>query len=131
MKLLELLDKEMDNQNFKWGEQNHPDGTGLMLYHVLADKTRKRCDEAVANGKVTWRHILLEEVYEALAEDNPKTLSEELVQVAAVALQWVGAIQRREMCAELEGDRRPGNPDADIYKVRPAKLKKKPRKARK
>ncbi len=42
-----------------------------------------------------WRDILLEEVFEALAEEEPKELRKELVQVAAVAAQWVEAIDRR------------------------------------
>lgn len=42
-----------------------------------------------------WRHILDEEVAEALAETDPERLRAELVQVAAVAVQWIEALDRR------------------------------------
>jgi malonyl CoA-acyl carrier protein transacylase len=44
---------------------------------------------------VTWEHILTEEHYEAMAEEDPTRLREELIQVAAVAVAWVEAIDRR------------------------------------
>jgi hypothetical protein len=56
---------------------------------------REACQMATADGRVTWRHILTEEVYEAFAESDPTKLRAELVQVAAVAVQWIQAIDRR------------------------------------
>lgn len=50
---------------------------------------------AAEHGGLTWRHILAEEMFEALAESDPAKLRAELVQVAAVAVQWVEAIDRR------------------------------------
>lgn len=47
-------------------------------------------------GRGTWRDILAEEFNEALAESDPDRLRAELVQVAAVAVNWVEAIDRRE-----------------------------------
>jgi alpha-D-ribose 1-methylphosphonate 5-triphosphate synthase subunit PhnH len=102
--------RERDRQDAKWGEQNHPDGTGV---HVLAfddfghatlvemtgpwiaEVAKVNTDEAAKAGTVTWGHILFEEVTEAFAEDDPEKLRTELIQVAAVAQQWVGAIDRR------------------------------------
>lgn len=78
----------------KWGEQNHEDGTGVdWAFH--ADMAKFECDKASLDGEGNWVHILLEEVYEALAEDDPAKLRAELVQVAAVAVAWVEAIDRR------------------------------------
>lgn len=79
----------------KWGEQRHPDGTGP-IYRDLADKYRFLCDDHFVRGRGTWLDILLEEVYEASAEepDSPE-LRGELVQVAAVALAWVENIDSR------------------------------------
>ena len=48
----------------------------------------------IAGGRGTWRHILAEEVAEAYAETGD-ALSTELVQVAAVAVQWRAAQSRR------------------------------------
>jgi len=92
-----LLDvsQERGRQNARWGEQNHPDGSGHWSYAELANGFRKYADEVAARGQLTWTDILREEVYEALAESDPVKLREELIQVAAVAVAWVEAIDRR------------------------------------
>ena len=99
---------ERRRQDDRWGEQNHPDGTGPAVIvsglPSLAGVARldnlrtwatADCDRAAAHGSVTWTHILLEEVLEAVAEDDEVKLRAELIQVAAVAQQWVSAIDRR------------------------------------
>lgn len=80
-------------QDAKWGEQNHPDGTGGNK--VTADLARLVCQQAAADGRLTWRQVLDEEVQEAFAERDPARLRAELVQVAAVAVAWVESIDRR------------------------------------
>ena len=47
-------------------------------------------------GNGTWRHILTEEVWEAFAEKDSARLRAELVQVAAAAVNWIEAIDRRQ-----------------------------------
>lgn len=106
---------EAEQQRAKWGEQHHLDGSGwerrvlgdmgaeLAGFSLeaapafrLAAAARLACQ---ANGTPerpdTWTAILLEEVFEALAEGDPAGLRKELVQVAAVAVQWVEEIDRR------------------------------------
>ena len=87
------VNEERQKQDAKWGEQNHPDGTGEK-YKLLADMNKDLCNKAAAAKKLTYRHILAEEVYEAFAEEDPKRLREELVQVAAVAVAWIEKIDR-------------------------------------
>lgn len=92
---------ERTRQENLWGEQNHPNGTGPELPFFmpaevttraqLAKWARTRCEEAFARGDGTWEHILTEEWAEALAEENPRV---ELVQVAAVAVNWAEATER-------------------------------------
>lgn len=82
-------------QDAKWGEQNHPDGTGGTTMRLLADRKRARTQELAELDEVAWSDILAEEVYEAMAEDDPAKLRAELVQVAAVATAWMEAIDRR------------------------------------
>lgn len=94
--LLEV-DTERDGQDEKWGEQNHPDGTGYAYLQEKADQARRDCNLAAATGTVTWRHILREEYYEALACTDDQQLRAELVQVAAVAVSWIEAIDRRHL----------------------------------
>jgi hypothetical protein len=88
--------QERDRQDARWGEQNHPSGTEASPMNELSrDYAIAECDTLARAGKVTWRHILAEEVAEAVAEPEGPTLRAELLQVAAVALAWVQCIDRR------------------------------------
>lgn len=80
-------------QDEKWGEQNHLDGTGGN--EAAADLARLVCQQAARAGQLSWRYVLDEEVQEAFAESDPARLRAELVQVAAVAVAWIEAIDRR------------------------------------
>lgn len=86
---------ECQRQVELWGEQNHPDGTALSEDASLAEDVKRLNDMFVATGNLTWRDILWEEVREAFAESDRDRLREELVQVAAVAVSWVNALDRR------------------------------------
>jgi hypothetical protein len=104
---------ERTRQNAKWGEQNHPDGTGG-LHHVLAvDDVRRGVERAAAEGRQNWANVMGEEVAEAFAESDPARLHAELVQVAAVATAWIEAIDRRpaagsdDTCRVIEVDGQP------------------------
>lgn len=92
---LDEVFQECIQQNRKWGEQNHPDGTSELLFTELADIYRARCDANAVAGTITWRDILLEEFWETSAEEDPAKIRAELIQVAAVAVQWALAIDRR------------------------------------
>ncbi|MFF1544141.1 NUDIX hydrolase [Streptomyces sp. NPDC058291] len=93
--ILAEVQAERDRQDAKWGEQNHPDGTGSVHQREAAGLARMECEDAFAAGYGTWCHVLFEEVREALAESDPAKLRAELVQVAAVATAWIAAIDRR------------------------------------
>ncbi|MER7213145.1 hypothetical protein ABT340_39290 [Streptosporangium sp. NPDC000239] len=96
----EELRAERARQDARWGEQNHPDGTGLPIYQHSAHRHREHAERAAAAGVLAWRDILQEEVYEALAEGDPATLRAELIQVAAVAVAWIEAIDRRTVAQD-------------------------------
>lgn len=83
-------------QDAMWGLQEHPDGTGPERAGD-ADRAKREVAEAAALGTLTWRHILIEEVLEAFAEDDPAALRAELVQVAAVATKWIQALDQRHL----------------------------------
>jgi hypothetical protein len=87
---------ERQRQEAKWGRQNHRNGTGFPGSENDAKFWRANCDQRHRNGTGTWLDILLEEVYEAAAEDDPQKLRAELIQVAAVAVSWAEAIDRRQ-----------------------------------
>ncbi|MEU7833998.1 NUDIX domain-containing protein [Nonomuraea sp. NPDC049129] len=82
-------------QDAKWGMQTVPDGTGAEGAVAEADRARLETEEAARRGELTWRHILREEVLEAFAESEPEALRTELIQVAAVAVKWAQALDRR------------------------------------
>ncbi len=85
-------------QHEKWGQQDHPSSyselTIVQAGHE-ADHWKRVNDARVETGTLSWDGILLEEVYEALAEKDDAKRREELVQVAAVAAAEIEAIDRR------------------------------------
>lgn len=95
--VLEEIAEERNRQDEKWGEQNHPDGTGPTIPTLNArEHAIHECDYAHSNGTGTWRHILEEEYREALAESDPAKLRAELIQMAAVAVAWIQKIDRTQ-----------------------------------
>ncbi|MGJ6965918.1 hypothetical protein ACSDR0_28815 [Streptosporangium sp. G11] len=94
-KVLADVAAERVAQDERFGMQVLPDGTGAghrMAESVLA---RRETETAAEGGTLTWRHILMEEVLEAFAESDPERLRAELIQVAAVAVKWSQALDRR------------------------------------
>ena len=95
----EVLDEVMAErirQDAKWGEQNHPDGTGVSEFQrEMAAWAKTAYESDSTNGRITWYSVLLEEFYEAAAESDPSRLREELIQCAAVCVAWIESIDRR------------------------------------
>lgn len=88
---------ERDAQVARWGTQDHP-STYSDLDRKRAEKNANHWkqvnDARVLVDKLTWDGILLEEVWEALAERDLTARRAELIQVAAVAAAEVEAIDR-------------------------------------
>lgn len=95
--VLSDITAERKRQDAKWGEQNWPDGTGAPIWEAEAAAAKSATDANAQNGSVTYGDILIEEVYEAMAESDAANLREELIQVAAVAVAWVEKIDRERM----------------------------------
>jgi predicted house-cleaning noncanonical NTP pyrophosphatase (MazG superfamily) len=81
-------------QDRLWGVQEFPDGSGP-AYAPRAREAKEECAAAAQRGELTWRHILAEEFFEALAESDAASLRTELVQTAAVAVKWIQSLDRR------------------------------------
>lgn len=102
-RVLNEVQNERERQDEKFSEQNWPCGSSEVLFKEYADLAKQACDIATADGTVTWRHILLEEVWEAFSEEDEDKCRSELVQVAAVAVAAAQAIDRRRAAqAKLE-----------------------------
>lgn len=103
--------RERQAQEAKWGQQNHPWLDPVLLgreggaspdrmskeYEIPTEwRAKFLCEEAFKNGHGTYGHILVEEVAEAIAEQDEAKARIELIQVAAVAIAAVEAIDRRK-----------------------------------
>lgn len=111
--VLEEVRAERHRQDTKWGQQNPPDLDPVLVERRVpparhAEKygiptaavARLHTETAMKDGRLTWGHILTEEhaeVIEAAAENELSAMRMELIQVAAVAVAWVEAIDRRPM----------------------------------
>ena len=119
--VLREVQAERVRQAAKHGDQSHvPDGTapgailaGLPVAYpntVRADnlarwakaRTQAALQDEGGDGSITFEHILTEEWAEAIAESDPAKLRVELIQVAAVAAQWIAAIDQREQRPVVE-----------------------------
>jgi len=92
--ILKEIFKERRRQEEKWGEQNHPSGTNEKWAEV-ADGMRAKCELKAKNGELTWRDILEEEIWEAYGETDEAKVRAELIQSAAVIVNWIESIDRR------------------------------------
>lgn len=105
MKIITDLLAERDAQDALFGVQDLPFGTGPR-FEQEANDYRYLCDRASERGTLTMRHVFLEEVFEAMAEDDPAALRAELVQAVAVGIKFLEIIDRATARAakELEAD---------------------------
>ena len=82
-----------------WGHQSLQDWTGpdrsYINLGVNSGIVKRLQHFNDTYGQPSWAHVLLEEVFEALSEEDQKKLRAELVQVAAVAVSWVEDIDRQ------------------------------------
>ena len=92
--ILGNLRYERENQDARWGEQNHP-------IRLPANDETDRQHHRYANAQgatpdrnCAWDGILLEEVYEALAESDPVAIRAELVQAGAVIVAMIESLDR-------------------------------------
>jgi hypothetical protein len=104
--VLQEISIERRKQDAKWGEQNHPivshlQAPGLGEQHARAcaedraEYWKYENDRRAAHGMLSWDGVLLEETYEALAEEDEQKVRAEMVQVAAVAVAIIECIDRR------------------------------------
>lgn len=100
-RVLSQVAEERRRQDEKWGPQDHPLVGGPFpearrsQWARQADFWKKANDARVISGQTGFDGILLEEVYEALCEEEYDKARAELVQVAAVAVGMIEAIDRK------------------------------------
>lgn len=96
-KILKEIAKERKRQHKLWGEQNHLMTSNALhpRYKQDVETAKKICDFRTRQGIVTWYNILKEEFCEVFAESDPVKQREELIQVAAVAVQIIEYLDRK------------------------------------
>jgi hypothetical protein len=80
---------ERHRQRIKWGIQSLPNGTARHDDWQVAEFYKRVTDANDKDGTLSWRDVLLEEVFEALAESETEPLRTELIQVIAVCAAWI------------------------------------------
>ena len=86
---------ERERQHAQWGSPDIPLGTSRETWAATEAHLREVCNTKLADGTVTFLDVLLEEVFEFAAEEDPAKARDELVQVLAVGVQIIEAIDRR------------------------------------
>lgn len=94
MSALDDIRHERAAQDIAWGEQNHPDGTSE-LWATAADVAHFKAERAHQEDTLRWFDILREQYWQVACEEDPKSLRVELIRLAAVAVAWTEAIDRR------------------------------------
>lgn len=84
---------EVERSTEKHGDQRHrPIGTEPTVFAPLRDNAQMVVDSGLADGSATWTQIISEEMFEAFAEAEPEAVRAELVQVLAVVIKAIDAI---------------------------------------
>lgn len=87
--------REVERAEGKYPGGDWPDGTrngGMWL--VQREQATNACDRADREGRLTFAHVLEEEFYEALCEEDKTRLRAELVQCGAVIVRWLIKLDR-------------------------------------
>ena len=94
--VLSEISSERSRQDTLWGDQSGLDyGTLRVGDTARMEFLQNAADRLQERGSITFRDILAEEVAEAFCAENSDELRKELVQVAAVCVQWIEAIDKR------------------------------------
>lgn len=84
---------ERKRQHVKWGSQTWPDKLPddhtTEYWAFQRDRQRRKVDAGLRARATCWTDIFMEELYEALAEEDWKKKRAELVQAAAVIAAWI------------------------------------------
>lgn len=127
--IYEAIEDERQRQIRLWGEQDIPMVSHRWDFEIAKVRREERqsaCDFAVKRRSLTWYHILMEEVTEVFAEADSDKQMEELVHVAAVAVQAIEYLaKQRRARGESNLPRRPRQhrPEVDAADLYPEALK--------
>lgn len=105
--ILEEIKKERVRQHEKHGEQNipswHPDikdpEKQLQILRLMSEEIiKQRVDTEAKSNTKNWSSIALEEFIEAVAAPTDYQRRSEIIQCAAVLVQWIECLDRNNLC---------------------------------
>ena len=113
LRIINEIIQERKRQDEKWGEQNHPFTDPILKgresmrlceeYEIPTEGRAKQLTNINSRrGSVTWGHIIVEELSEAISAQDSIKIREELVQLAAVCIAAIESLERNEMGQENE-----------------------------
>ena len=97
-RIFEQIAAERNRQDEKWGEQNWPmirTSSDFKLSRSIANKYKIDNHKDYLSNDLSWRSILLEEVYGAFAETDPVKQREKMIAVCAVGVAIVESLDRQ------------------------------------
>lgn len=97
--VLDEIQDEVNRQILLWGsDRDHADVIDDLDQYGIIDEymAKDLCDLAFKEGRGSWGHIFIEEVAEAIGAPTQEHRREELIQVAAVIVTWVKAMDKRK-----------------------------------
>jgi hypothetical protein len=108
--ILNDIELETIKQFQKWGIQDHPSLIQNLLnreggctpermceeYEIPSEnRARQLCEIAASKMSVTWAHIAIEELSEAISAESDRERRDELVQLGAVIASWIECIDKK------------------------------------
>lgn len=93
--IFNLVSAERSRQERLYKDQNDSIELGFGFQYVQIAKEFKNISKSKKRkGTATWDIVLLEEVYESLAETDPAKITEELIQVMAVCAAVISKVNQ-------------------------------------
>lgn len=94
--ILDDVNAERIRQDQKWGPLSYQVGSNAREFEMPSEsRAQSLCDQAHKDGKLTWGHILVEELAEVLDSFSEEEREKELIQLAAVAVWAVEDLRRK------------------------------------
>ena len=113
--ILMEISKERDRQDDKWGQLNYPsvnpkfDPDRDPPRHICSEYgipepsvAQYNCDTAFQQNRCHWAHIAIEELSESVGAPTEKERRKELIQAAAVLVNWIECMDRRANASEAK-----------------------------
>lgn len=96
--VLEQIRMDRREEDKKYGEQSHPDGTGVAEHANMARLAIEAMDDTIARNPddVTWAGLMTEEYWISMTKEHPEDLRVALIDLCVTAVAWIEDLDRRK-----------------------------------